>query len=258
MHITHIDTACILLEIGNFRILTDPTLDNAGALYYHGFGAFSRKTEGPALPLSALEDIDLVLLSHDQHKDNLDNKGRAFIEQCPHVLSTTAAARRMKNVIGLHRWETYHVDTPKVSGLRITATPAQHRPGWMPEFISGMVTGFVIAYDGQQEGVIYLSGDTVYFNGIAEVGKRYKVDTGIFNLGAVQFRYLSGFGQYTMDSRGLIRAAEVLQPNKIIPVHHSGWTHFKEQTAALQEVLQGNRLTRERTIFLPRGERTLI
>lgn len=29
--VTHIDTACILLEIGGYRIVTDPTLDNRGA-----------------------------------------------------------------------------------------------------------------------------------------------------------------------------------------------------------------------------------
>jgi L-ascorbate metabolism protein UlaG (beta-lactamase superfamily) len=69
--ITHIDTACILLEINGFRILTDPTLDNAGRLYYHGYGAVSRKTDNPALPVSGLQDIDLILLNHHQHKDNL-------------------------------------------------------------------------------------------------------------------------------------------------------------------------------------------
>lgn len=256
--ITHIDTACILLEIGSFKILTDPTLDGAGGRYYHGFGAVSRKTEEPALPAAGLKDIDLILLSHDQHKDNLDNKGRAFTESFPYVLSTPAAARRMKNVIGLDTWDTHVVRTSKVPGLRITATPAQHRPAWIPEFISGKVTGFVIEYDGQQNGVIYIAGDTVYFSGLVEVGRRYKVDIGIFNLGAVQFRYLSGFGEYTMDGRGLIKTAAALQPHKIIPVHHRGWTHFKEQTVVLQKILAIDPLTRDRTILLQPGERTLI
>ena len=42
VNITHIDTACILLEINGYRILTDPTLDSAGKLYHHGFGSISR------------------------------------------------------------------------------------------------------------------------------------------------------------------------------------------------------------------------
>lgn len=258
IHITHIDTACILLEIGNFKILTDPTLDGPGGLYYHGFGAVSRKTQQPALPADGLKDIDLILLSHDQHKDNLDHKGRAFTTNFPYVISTPAAARRMNNVTGLATWETHTVRTDKVPGLRITATPAQHRPGWIPAFISGMVTGFVIEYDAQQNGVIYIAGDTVYFSGLEEVGRRYQIDTGIFNLGAVQFRYLSGFGAYTMDGRGLIKTAAALRPYKIIPVHHSGWTHFKEQTAALLQILATDPLTRNRMVLLQPGERTLI
>ena len=43
INITHIDTACILLELNGYTILTDPTLDKAGKLYYHGSGTFSRR-----------------------------------------------------------------------------------------------------------------------------------------------------------------------------------------------------------------------
>lgn len=45
--LTHIDTACILLEINGYRILTDPTLDNAGKLYYHGSGGLAGRQETP-------------------------------------------------------------------------------------------------------------------------------------------------------------------------------------------------------------------
>jgi L-ascorbate metabolism protein UlaG (beta-lactamase superfamily) len=112
--ITHIDTACILLDINGFRILTDPTLDKAGHLYYHGFGAASRKTDNPALPASGLEEIDLILLSHHQHKDNFDNNGRAFIDNVSTVLSTKNAARDIPGITGLDNWETYPVETDKL------------------------------------------------------------------------------------------------------------------------------------------------
>ncbi|WP_315822613.1 MBL fold metallo-hydrolase [Paraflavitalea speifideaquila] len=125
--ITHIDTACILLEMNGYRILTDPTLDNAGGLYYHGFGAASRKTENPAVPMTSLQNIDLVLLSHHQHKDNLDTNGKAFLAATSaRVLSTKKAAREMKQVTELDNWETISIETSKVKGLRITATPAQY------------------------------------------------------------------------------------------------------------------------------------
>jgi L-ascorbate metabolism protein UlaG (beta-lactamase superfamily) len=65
--------------------------------------AFSKKYFDPALSVDEIGEVDLVLLSHDHHKDNLDKKGRAFIKTVPIVLSTKGAVKRLKNdnTIGL-------------------------------------------------------------------------------------------------------------------------------------------------------------
>jgi L-ascorbate metabolism protein UlaG (beta-lactamase superfamily) len=251
--VTHIDTACVLIEINGYRILTDPTLDDAGHIYYHGSGAFSRKTASAALPAAGLGQIDLVLLSHHQHKDNFDNRGKEFALSAPLVLSTTAAAKAFKGITGLQNWQSYEPHTTRVPGLKITATPAQHRPWWIPEFISGKVIGFVIEFAGQKEGVIYIAGDTVYFKGIEEVARRFKIDICILNAGSVQFRYLTGFGRYTMDGKQLLKAARVLDPKKLIPVHHSGWSHFKEKYSTLRDIIATDSSVDARTIFLTPG-----
>lgn len=257
--ITHIDTACILIDINGFRMLTDPTLDQAGNTYHHGFGAISRKTDDPALSPGLLDHIDLVLLSHHQHKDNLDVQGKAFLDTTTApILSTTKAAHDLPRVTGLAAWETIAIDTPLVKGLRITATPAQHHPWWIPAFISGPVIGFVIEYDGQENGVIYISGDTVYFRGIDEVAQRYTIDIAILHAGGVQFRYLTGLGIYTMNSKHLLRCIKVLDPNKIIPIHVRGWTHFKEKESTLHRAIHNNPFIQPKTFFLKSGEPVLI
>ncbi|MDJ1482675.1 MBL fold metallo-hydrolase [Cytophagaceae bacterium YF14B1] len=256
LSITHIDTACVLLDINGYKILTDPTLDAAGHLYYHGSGTFSRKTEDPALPVDKLPAVDLVLLSHHQHKDNFDRNGQEFTKTVPTVISTKPAARTISGAIGLDDWESYKITTQSVTNLTITATPAQHHPWWVPEFLVGKVIGFIIAFDEQKNGVIYISGDTVYFKGIAEVGRRYKIDVGIFHLGSVQFRYLTGFGQYTMDSNDLLKAVKVLDMNKIIPIHHKGWTHFKQTENKLKEAIARNEQLHNKTLFLTSGVQT--
>src|ERR1700746_2730699 len=150
VNITHIDTACILLEINEYRILTDPTLDNAGKFYYHGFGSVSRKTENPALQKTNLSNIDLILLSHHQHKDNFDHKGREFASSISKIISTKQASKTIPSIIGLDNWDVYGIDTNKVSNLKITAPPAQHHPWWLPEFFVGKVIGFIIEFDGQE------------------------------------------------------------------------------------------------------------
>lgn len=251
--ITHIDTACLILDIGGFRIMTDPTLDKAGTLYYHGFGAFSRKTGNPGLHSEDYEDVDLILLSHHQHKDNLDNKGRKFMSNIKHVISTVDAAKAIPGIKGLRVWESWKLTNKKIKNLRITATPAQHRPSWIPEFISGHVIGFIIEFEGQGDGVIYISGDTVFFDGLYEIANRYKIKTGIFSVGSVQFRYLTGLGKYTMDATELIRAVEVLRPEKVFPVHSSGWTHFKQSPEDLKLVLCADARTMDKTYFLESG-----
>ncbi|MFZ4620656.1 MAG: MBL fold metallo-hydrolase [Bacteroidota bacterium] len=261
MHIitvTHIDTACILLEIGGYRILTDPTLDRAGKLYHHGYGAVSVKTDDPALNGVDLSSIDLVLLSHHQHKDNFDHAGRAFTLTVPKVVTTKNSAKHLPNAVGLEPWESFAVETEKLPGLRITAVPAQHHPWWLPEFFSGKTTGFVIEYDGQENGVIYISGDTVFFDGIRQIASRYTIDIGIFHVGSAQFRYLSGFGEYTMNSSGLLKSADILKPKTIVPIHHRGWTHFKESVAHMRSVLSSRNSVVGQFIFLDPGIRTVI
>lgn len=253
IHITHIDTACVLLDINGFKILTDPTLDNAGHLYHHGFGAISRKTDNPAIAPEALKDIDLILLSHHQHKDNFDVQGKAFSKQVSTIVSTVPASKAIPGVIGLQEWETTSIITTKLQNLRITATPAQHRPWWLPEFFSGKVIGFIIEFDGQENGAIYISGDTVYFKGIEDVAKRFKVDIGIFHVGGVQFRYLSGFGLYTMDSKDLIKAVKTVHPNTIVPIHYRGWTHFKENESVLFQNIASDPSIQSKTIHLVSG-----
>ena len=256
--ITHIDTACILLDINGYRILTDPTLDNAGKLYYHGSGTFSRKTENPAITIDELNHVDLVLLSHHQHKDNFDINGKKFALTVPLILSTKPAAKEIKGITGLANWETYKINTNKVPGLAITATPAQHHPWWVPEFLAGKVIGFVIEFDEQENGAIYISGDTVYFKGIEEVSRRFKIDLGIFHLGSVEFRYLTGFGRYTMNSSDLLKSVKILSPQKIIPIHYKGWTHFKEKESLLRSKIASTEEIKSKTIFLVPGNSTLI
>lgn len=256
IQITHIDTACILLEINGFKILTDPTLDKAGGIYHHGFGTFSKKISNPALETVDLSNVDLILLSHHQHKDNFDVRGKEFTSQISTVLSTKQAAKEIPGVIGLDDWESVPIQTPAVTGLKITATPAQHRPWWIPEFLSGKVIGFVIQFDGQKDGSIYISGDTVYFRGIDEVARRFQIDLAIMHVGSVQFRYLTGFGKYTMDSKDLIRSIQILKPRQVIPIHSRGWTHFKESEKHLKDALFQHLELAKKIHYLNSGERT--
>ena len=90
LSITLIGGPTALLEIDGFRLLTDPTFDAPGA--YQLPHVKLEKLTGPALSANDVGDIDAVLLSHDQHSDNLDHSGKAFLSKARRVLTTEAGA----------------------------------------------------------------------------------------------------------------------------------------------------------------------
>ena len=95
---THIGGPTLLIEVGGWRLLTDPTFDPPGRRYFFGWGTMSRKVSGPAIPAAELGPIDAVLLSHDHHADNLDPAGRALLPAAGVVMTTRSGARRLDGV----------------------------------------------------------------------------------------------------------------------------------------------------------------
>ena len=149
MRITLIGGPTALLEIGGLRLLTDPTFDPAGGEYGR-WPVVLRKTVGPACGAEELLPIDAVLLSHDQHADNLDTSGRAFLSQARAVFTTPAGAKRLEgNATGLTPWQTVSFASSDGSAaIEITATPARHGPPGI-EPITGDVTGFIVSAAGK-------------------------------------------------------------------------------------------------------------
>ena len=93
--ITHIGGPTVLIEVGGWRLLTDPTFDAPGRSYRFGWGTGSRKLAGPAIAADALGPIDAVLLTHDHHDDNLDPAGRALLPSAGAVITTASGAKRL-------------------------------------------------------------------------------------------------------------------------------------------------------------------
>ncbi len=251
MRLTHIGAATVLIEVGALRLLTDPVFDPGGGRYSFGWGTGSRKTADPALALDALGRIDAVLLSHDHHDDNLDRSARAWLPQAGQVLTTKAGARRLGgNAVGLAPWEARTL-TRGTTVLRITATPAQHGPAWLKPIV-GDVVGFMLEWVGQTHGGLYLTGDTVWFEGIAEVARRFRVSAAVLHLGRASFP-ITGPIRFTMHAEDGVRAARALAPRHIIPVHYEGWSHFIEPRARVEAGFEQAGLV-DRVRWLPLGK----
>ena len=118
------------------------------------------------------------------------------------------------------------------SGIALTAstcTPSRRhrRP------IVGDVIGFALRWDGHEGGVLWISGDTVLYDGVRQVADRLQVDTAILHLGGVQFP-ITGPLRYTMTASEAVELCRLIRPRTTIPIHYEGWKHFREGREAIE------------------------
>ena len=229
LSITLIGGPTALIEIDGFRLLTDPTFDPPGA--YQLPHVKLEKLAGPALTPDKIGNVDVVLLSHDQHADNLDDSGKEFLKVAKRVLTTQAGAKRLGgHAEGFAPWATTTLSGKDGGSLTVTATPARHGPAGI-EPLSGDVIGFVVASKKTASRPIYISGDTTWFDGVAEVAKRFSAGVVLPFAGAAQTR---GPFHLTMDTNDTIETARAFPDAMIVPIHTDGWAHFRQNAQDLR------------------------
>jgi L-ascorbate metabolism protein UlaG (beta-lactamase superfamily) len=226
LSITLIGGPTALIDIDGLRIVTDPTFDAPGV--YQLPHVKLEKLTGPALKANAIGEVDAVLLSHDQHSDNLDHSGKAFLAKARRVLTTEAGAKRLgDHAEGLAPWASTELTKNGVA-LTVTATPARHGPAGI-EPLSGDVIGFVVSRKNGRP--VYISGDTVWFDGVAEVARRFDAGIVLPFAGAAQTR---GPFHLTMDTNDTIETARAFPDAVIVPLHTDGWAHFRQNAKDLR------------------------
>jgi L-ascorbate metabolism protein UlaG (beta-lactamase superfamily) len=139
--------------------------------------------------------------------------------------------------------------------VKVTATPAQHG-ALITRPMAGATIGFVLEWEGQQDGALYITGDTIYYRGIDDVAERFHIGVGIFHLGRAGFS-ITGPLRYTMDASDGVKAACALRPQTIIPIHYEGWKHFNQGRAASEQAFAAAGLA-ERVRWLTLGQPTDI
>ncbi|MEU0938616.1 MBL fold metallo-hydrolase [Embleya sp. NPDC005971] len=218
-----------LIEFGGLRFLTDPTFDAPGE-YPIGARALV-KTAPAAIDPAELGPIDAVLLSHDEHPDNLDHSGRALLAGIPLVLTTLSGAGRLGGTAqGLAPWESVDLPRPDGGTVTVTATPAQHGPeGCEP--VTGEVVGFVLT--ASDLPTVYVSGDNASLAVVEKIAAQVgPVDTAVLFAGAARTPLFDG-ALLTLDSAQAAEAAAILGARRVVPVHFDSWGHFTEGRTAL-------------------------
>ncbi|MFF0471188.1 MBL fold metallo-hydrolase [Micromonospora zamorensis] len=258
LRITHIGGPTTLIEVGGWRLLTDPTFDPPGRRYTFGWGTSSRKVTGPAVPAADLGPIHAVLLSHDHHGDNLDDSGRALLNGVDTVLTTVSGARRLgPDTTGLRAGQTTRLTYPGRPTIEVAATPCRHGPPLSGPIV-GDVIGFALRWAGQQHGALWVTGDTVLTHRVRDIATRIPVGTVLLHLGGVRFP-VTGPLRYSMTARRAAQLCAALRPHTAIPVHYEGWRHFQEPRDVIDRAFAAApAAARDSIRWLPLGEPTTI
>ncbi|KAG7385026.1 hypothetical protein PHYBOEH_009193 [Phytophthora boehmeriae] len=257
--ITHVTTATAILTIDDVNFLLDPVFGKSGDFLQPPDLVLTMTTD-PALGLEDLPPIHAILLSHEDHLDNLDTLGRTLLNG-RHVLTTVDGAKNLAprpGVQGLSPWES---TTLKLNGkeFKVTATPTQHLPG-------GECTGFVLESPSfgvnQSDGlpnVVYVSGDTVRIPELAEeLPKKFHTVLALMNLGKATVDMPTGLLQITMDGQQAAQLTREIGAEIMVPLHYESWKHFKQDVAGAREELAADAELTAKVVWVIPGEKTAI
>jgi hypothetical protein len=121
------------------------------------------------------------------------------------------------------QWQTVELRTPDGSKLRVTATPARHGPAGIEPYCCEVI-GFALALPNEGARPIYVTGDTVWWDGVAEVAA-FSAGVVLLFAGAAQTR---GPFNLTMDVNDAIETAHAFPDAVIGPAHCDSWAHFTQ------------------------------
>ncbi|MFX3630004.1 MAG: MBL fold metallo-hydrolase [Ectobacillus sp.] len=206
--ITWIGHATFFIQTNGLNILTDPVWSN--------IKMFSRLTN-PGLDLKDLPPIDIVLISHS-HYDHLDfptirqlNSDALYL--VPTGLKKLFTQKGFFRVQEYHWWEQATIDE-----VSFHFVPAQH---WTRRTLldtnSSHWGGWVIHNQALNE-TIYFCGDSGYFRGFKEIGRRFDIDIALMPIGAYEPIWF--MKEAHMSPEESIQAYIDLNAKHFVPMHY--------------------------------------
>jgi L-ascorbate metabolism protein UlaG (beta-lactamase superfamily) len=216
---TFIGHSTTLIEIGGSFFLTDPVLGSS-------IPARSRLVP-PGMSVDSLPPITAALVSH-AHYDHLDAPTLMQLDRAVPIITPPRAALGVGGLADRKIIELAHWQSIELEGVTISAVPARHFGGrYLADSLLRPAAGFVVQKSGR---AAYFAGDTAYFEGFAEIGRRFDIDLALLPIGAYRPRWLM-FASH-MGPKQAVKAFEDLGAAYLIPIH---WGAFRLSLEPLAE-----------------------
>jgi len=274
--VTFVGTATTLLELGPFRLLTDPNFLQRGQRAYIGMGLATKRLTEPAMRIEELPPLDAVVLSH-YHGDHFDRVAALGLDHELPVITDPRAARKLsrrgfRRAIALPTWSSQELRRGAWR-CRATSLPGKHAPRPLGLVVPPVMGTMLELLDGERLVYrVYVTGDTLPHDGISEIARRYPsslpgsghyalgnddalgaerhgIDCCIIHLGGTR---LAGV-LLTMDGRQGVEALRTLAPRVAVPVHYDDYRVFKSPLSDFVAFVAGTDLVSD-VRCLARGE----
>ena len=213
--VTFIGHSSFLLQMKGLGVLVDPVFATRLILL--------RRQRRAGVRVKDLPAIDAVLLTH-AHMDHLNRPSlravvkemrrrgrRAPVVVVPNGVEDLVADLGFSKVVELKWWESAEVE-----GVRVTATPARH---WGARMFSDTHRGFggyVLEADAME--TVYHSGDTAYFDGFAEIGRRLAPKIALLPIGAY---YPDSYRSVHTSPEEALQAFLDVRAETMVPMHYN-------------------------------------
>jgi len=253
--ITFIGHSSFLVQMKGLGVLIDPVFATRLILL--------RRQRRAGVRVKDLPAIDAVLLTH-AHMDHLNRpslravtremrrRGRvAPVAIVPNGVEDLVTDLGFSKVVELKWWESEEVE-----GLKVTATPARH---WGARMFSDTHRGFggyVLEARGAES--VYHSGDTAYFGGFAEIGRRLSPKIALLPIGAY---FPDSYRSVHTSPEEALRGFLDVGAETMVPMHYNT---FKLGREPMEEPLARLLVAAERAGVLAKvealgeGERLLV
>jgi L-ascorbate metabolism protein UlaG (beta-lactamase superfamily) len=232
--ITWIGHASFLIQFTDLNVLIDPNFANWLFLL--------KRIKRSGLRIRDLPPIDLVLLTHAHfdhfHKPTLRKLPHPKMGIMPRGVGDLAHNLGFSRVIELEWWESF---SQAQSSWKVAFTPSQH---WGARTLADQhrgYGGFVLEHQGRK---IYHAGDSAYFDGFKEIGKRFAPEIALLPIGAY---HPETFRAVHMGPDEAVKAFHDLTSKHLVPMHYGSFKlsfeDIDEPLRWLRELCTQNKIT---------------
>jgi L-ascorbate metabolism protein UlaG (beta-lactamase superfamily) len=223
VRLTLVRHATLLVELGGRRVLVDPMLGATGAYPPIENTPSPRRNPLVPLPAVALDPLDAIVVTH-LHNDHYDPAAAESLPKDVPVITQPESAARLE-ADGFRDVRPV-VEELDWDGVSIVRTGGRHGRGAVADAL-GPVSGFVLRAAG--EPVLYIAGDTVWCDEVADALARHRPDVAVVNAGAARFLDSDPITMDADDVRSVVEAGP-----RVVAVHLEAVNHCLQTRAELR------------------------